>query len=211
VRRSRIALAAVALSGGGAVAALTLPLGPAASADDQTVAAKLQLADGSEVGTVRFTTEREWTTVKVMLNTPFGSPVAVRSFHGLHVHANDDPANGEGCVASPGSPANTWFTSADGHMKQFDQTHGGHDGDLPPLLVDGKGHASTRFTTDRITADQLVGKAVVLHAGADNLGNVPVGLAPDQYTPNSPTALDKTHATGNAGDRIACGVIQRDD
>ena len=45
-----------------------------------------------------------------------------------------------------------------------------------------------------------------LHVGSDNFANVPVGAGTDQYTPGA-TALAKTQATGNAGDRFACGVI----
>lgn len=219
MRRSRLALAAVVLSGGGGLAAMALPLGPAA-ASARVATAKLQLADGTEVGSVRFLTVGDRTTVKVTLDPSDCCPgalagglvadgIAREAFHGLHVHANDDASNGEGCIASPSQPSKTWFTAVDGHLTHGIQSHGDHAGDLPPLLVDGNGRAQATFTTDRLVADELVGKAVILHAGADNLGNVPVGLAPDQYTPNSPAAADKTHATGNAGDRIACGIIQR--
>jgi Cu/Zn superoxide dismutase len=52
---------------------------------------------------------------------------------------------------------------------------------------------------------------VILHAGPDNFGNIPVGTAPNQYTPNSTDpvtgATVLTANTGNAGNRIACGVI----
>jgi Cu-Zn family superoxide dismutase len=63
------------------------------------------------------------------------------------------------------------------------------------------------FTTDRFTPAGVVGRAVVLHAGPDNFGNVPMGSAADQYTANSPAAVVKTQATGNSGDRVACGVV----
>jgi len=208
VRRFRLALAAVVLSGGGGLAALVLPLGPAASASARVATAKLHLADGSEVGSVRFLTVGDRTTVKVVLDASECCGIARGAFHGLHVHANDNPSNGEGCVASPSQPSKMWFTAVDGHLTHGIQFHGNHAGDLPPLLVDGDGRGFTTFTTDRLTADELDGKAVVLHAGADNLGNVPLGVAPDQYTANSLAAIDKTSATGNAGDRIACGVIR---
>jgi Cu-Zn family superoxide dismutase len=55
-----------------------------------------------------------------------------------------------------------------------------------------------------------VGRAVVLHAGPDNFGNVPVGAVSDQYAPNSTSATEKTVKTGNAGDRVACGLITLD-
>ena len=67
------------------------------------------------------------------------------------------------------------------------------------------------FETDRLDPSSLAKRAVVLHAGPDNFGNVPKGPGADQYTPNSPDATDKTNKTGNAGDRVACGLIVRDD
>jgi hypothetical protein len=48
---------------------------------------------------------------------------------------------------------------------------------------------------------------VVLPAKPDNFGNVPVGKDPDDYHPRSQAARDLTHQTGNAGNRIARGVI----
>ena len=78
---------------------------------------------------------------------------------------------------------------------------------MPSPLVLADGTATLTFTTERIDTVQLVGRAVILHFGPDNFGNVPVGDAPDRYTPNSPAATDKTAKTGNAGDRVACGVV----
>jgi Cu/Zn superoxide dismutase len=46
-----------------------------------------------------------------------------------------------------------------------------------------------------------------MHASADNFGNIPLGTEPDKYTSNSQAAIDLTTATGNAGARVACGVI----
>jgi len=43
---------------------------------------------------------------------------------------------------------------------------------------------------------------------ADNYNNVPRGSNPDQYTANSAAAVTLTDDTGNAGDRIGCGVIK---
>ena len=129
------------------------------------------------------------------------------SFHGIHVHANDDPANGEGCKADAAMAPPTWFTAVDGHLKQGTATHTDHTGDFPSVLVNKDGTASLRFTTDRFTPAQVVGKAVVLHANADNFGNVPTGSLPDQYRANAEAATTKTTGTGNAGDRMACGLV----
>ena len=71
------------------------------------------------------------------------------------------------------------------------------------------GRASSVSITDRVAVRDLVRRAVVLHAGADNLGNVPVGTGATQYTPNSAEATSLTARTGNAGDRLACGVVTR--
>jgi len=74
------------------------------------------------------------------------------------------------------------------------------------VYVNADGSATIEFDVDKLTPREVVGRAVVLHAGPDNFGNVPVGAGADQYTPGA-TALAKTQATGNAGDRFACGVI----
>jgi Cu-Zn family superoxide dismutase len=131
----------------------------------------------------------------------------LEGFHGFHVHANDNPANGEGCIADPAQPPATHFVSADAHLVLPDGTHGHHAGDLPPLLVRGNGRASLEVTTDRFKVADAIGRAFILHQNADNFGNVPVGVAANQYTANSPDAITLTEGTGNAGPRIGCGVI----
>jgi Cu-Zn family superoxide dismutase len=177
-----------------------------ATAGSQQVGAVLRDPSGAAVGVVTFTRAGHGTRVTALLRrNPY---VAAGEFHGFHVHANDDPANGTGCVADPEAPASTWFVSADGHLASPGQSHGDHTGDLPSPLVARDGSATLVFTTDRFTPAAVVGRAVVLHAGRDNFGNVPTGAAPDQYTPNSPAASTKTAATGNAGDRVACGIVR---
>lgn len=223
----------------GALVALTLPLSLAACGDDggggdggQTATprsdrhlnerpasaharAELRDAGGTVVGHVQFEDvargdDAAQVTVEVDgLDTTAG-------FHGLHVHANDDPANGEGCTADPAAAPDTWFAAVDGHLRAGDQEHGDHRGDLPSLLVngadgsdgDGDGAARMSFVTDRFTAADVTGAAVVVHAGPDNFGNVPTGSGAEQYTPNTPAALQATATTGNSGPRIACGLIE---
>jgi len=169
--------------------------------------ASLVTADGARAATVTFTAVDGGTEVEVKVTAT--KAVVAGRFHGLHVHANDDPANGEGCKADPAMLPATWFTAVDGHLKEGSAAHSEHKGDLPSLLVAKDGTASLRFTTDRFTPGEVVGKAVVVHAGADNFANIPIGSLPDQYTANAEAASAKTAATGNAGDRMACGVITR--
>ena len=178
----------------------------AADARPTLARANLRLADGTAIGDVRFRDRGEATEVRVSLAVPAGA-TAVRSFHGFHVHANDNPANGDGCQADPSAAPSTWFVSADGHLRHDGELHGNHAGDLPSLHLNADGTASTTFLIDRLDLGELTGRAVIVHAGPDNFGNIPVGTAANQYTANTQEALDRTAATGNAGDRIACGEI----
>jgi Cu-Zn family superoxide dismutase len=200
-RRVAIATASLAIVGGG-----TLSLVSSAGAAGQPVArATLLDAQRVEVGTVKIHVDAHHTTVSVRLNP--NANVTPDDFHGFHIHANNDPANGDGCIADPDLLPATWFVSADGHYKTGTETHGDHQGDMPSLLVGADGSATATFITDRISPSDIVGRAIILHKGPDNFGNVPVGTASDQYTANSPGAITKTQNTGNAGDRVACGVI----
>jgi Cu-Zn family superoxide dismutase len=169
--------------------------------------ATLRLADGRSIGKVDFYAVDRGTLVRATIRMPAGAP-STSGFHGFHIHANDDATNGNNCTADPKKPSNTWFVSADAHYDRSKQPHGSHDGDLTSLFVMNDGRATVEFRTDRVTPSQLARRAVIMHAGPDNFGNVPVGTASTQYTPNSQAARDVTQKTGNAGDRIACGLIE---
>lgn len=121
---------------------------------------------------------------------------ATPGYHGFHVHGVGQ------CTAT--------FTSAGGHFNPTGATHGNHAGDLPPLLVQADGSAKVIFETDRFTIDQLLdadGAAFILHAAADNLGNVPTRYF--STTENVSGADSATQGTGDAGSRVGCGVIER--
>jgi Cu-Zn family superoxide dismutase len=174
-----------------------------ADAHNRSARASLATADATRIGSVEFKTDRHHTDVRVRLS---GTP-GLDAFHGFHIHANDVTTNGDGCIADPAAAPATWFVSADGHYNPTAQTHSHHVGDMPSVYVNVDGSVETRFQIDRIDPNDLNGKVVILHAGADNFGNVPVGTGPAQYTPNSADATTATGKTGNAGDRVACGVI----
>jgi Cu-Zn family superoxide dismutase len=167
--------------------------------------AELRAADGTDVGNVEFFDQAGATMVRVRLDVKGKADVG--KFHGIHIHANDDPANGSGCVADPNADPTTWFVSADGHLRTDDQLHPDHIGDFPSVLIKQDGTASLEFVTDRLTSGDLVGHAVILHANADNFGNIP-SEGPQGYTANGPDAITQTDRTGNAGNRIACSVIE---
>ncbi|WP_040696635.1 superoxide dismutase[Cu-Zn] [Nocardia vinacea] len=160
--------------------------------------------------------------VKVDLKDPAGSSVAVANitkdgnhlqvsieahglrpgFHGLHVHqvGKCEPNS----VAPTGGPAGD-FLSAGGHLQVGSANAHPASGDLTSLEVRSDGSAKLVTTTDAVTLDDLKGKALMIHADADNFGNIP-----NRYVRADGVAGpdDTTLATGDAGGRIACGVIQ---
>ncbi len=218
MRRQLTAVLAVgALSVGGSVAAdrsgLTATPGTtgtavvAADASGGRYVTTMRLFDGRSVGSVRFLRDPAGTRVSVSLRMPADLAAAGGTFHGFHVHANSDPANGSGCVADPAQPSSTWFVSADGHWSDPAADHGHHTGDMPVVSLQEGGRSTATFVTDRFTPEDVVGRAVIVHALPDNYGNIPLGDAATAYTPNGDAATDLTERTGNASDRIACGVV----
>lgn len=169
-----------------------------ASTDDPqaelTTTVLLTGADGEEVGTVDLVDDGE--LVHVTVNAEGLTP----GFHGFHLHAvpecHPDAEDGP-------------FTTAEGHWSLGDEEHGEHAGDLPPLFVAEDGTSEASFVTDRFTMADVEsngGVAVMVHAGPDNLANVP-----DRYTAEGGEGSgpdEDTLATGDAGDRAACGVLQ---
>jgi superoxide dismutase, Cu-Zn family len=104
--------------------------------------------------------------------------------HGWHVHAKGD------CSAPDA-------TSAGDHFNPENHKHGApdaaehHAGDFGNLTAGKDGKATKTFTMKGVTLGEgensLVGKALIVHDKKDDL---------------------KTQPTGNAGARVACGVIQ---
>jgi superoxide dismutase, Cu-Zn family len=119
-------------------------------------------------------------------------------FHGFHVHT----------VGECEPP----FDSAGGHFNPEGVPHGDHAGDLPSLLVNEDGTGQLQFTTDRFSISDLFdadGSALIVHMGRDNYANIP----PDRYIQREtgmPGPDETTLATGDAGARAACGVIEMD-
>lgn len=130
-------------------------------------------------------------------------PVSAAGFHGFHIHSRGvcdpnsvDPATGQ---VVP-------FFSAGGHLGggAGGQSHAGHDGDMPSLLVNKDGTATITFKTDRAALTKILdadGSAVIVHAGPDNFANIPT-----RYAPGGPDAT--TLNTGDSGGRTLCGVLK---
>jgi len=146
--------------------------------------AELKNAQGATVGTAKFTSAANGVKVSVKVSqlTP--------GEHGIHIHT----------VGKCEAPA---FTTAGGHFNPTSAHHGAknaaephpHVGDLDNLKVGENGKASATFVINGATlADgqnslfHEGGTALVIHAKADDLMSDP---------------------SGNSGDRIACGVIEK--
>ena len=78
------------------------------------------------------------------------------------------------------------FSGKEGHYNPLGRGHPEHAGDLPPLLS-CKGNAYLSVKTDRFSVNEIIGRTVVIHSDPDDF---------------------HTQPAGNAGKKIACGVIQ---
>lgn len=81
----------------------------------------------------------------------------------------------------------TGFAETEGHYDPAGQAHPEHAGDLPPLMR-CHGNAYLSFRTDRFSVSEIIGRTVVVHSDPDDF---------------------HTQPAGNAGKKIACGVIRK--
>lgn len=88
-------------------------------------------------------------------------------------------------IHASGSCRGEAFADTGSHYNPTMQPHPKHAGDLPPLFsCDGRAYMSV--LTDRFSIPQIIGKTLVIHSDPDDF---------------------HTQPAGNAGTKIACGVI----
>lgn len=145
-----------------------------------SASALLQPRSGSKVsGSLKFTQIGDVVRVTGEISGHSKGP------KGFHIHEKGD------CSAADGM-------STGGHFNPDKSKHGGpydpvkHAGDLGNIVFNAEGVAQVNFTVGDISVSKdapngIIGRAVIVHAAVDDM---------------------KTDPTGNAGGRVACGVIQ---
>jgi Cu-Zn family superoxide dismutase len=149
-------------------------------------------ASGNQVALVRIAEHSVGSRVQI---TATGLSAGI---HAFHIHANNDPSNGDGCIAPT-------FVSADGHYNPAMASHPNHAGDMPVVFFSSgtPNFGFANFITSNFTPEEVKGKAIILHALADNCANIPTRYSAAGVAGPDATTL----STGDAGGRLACGVI----
>jgi Cu-Zn family superoxide dismutase len=156
------------------------PAGSKTAEKAPTATAPLEAKSGSKVtGTATFTQKGKDVTVVVNVeNAPPGK-------HAVHIHDKGDCSSPDGKSAG-----DHWNPSTDQHGAWSAEHH--HLGDIGNMDVGPDGKGTITLTTNKWavagapTSDGVIGHAIIVHGGVDDF---------------------KTQPTGNAGPRIACGVI----
>jgi Cu-Zn family superoxide dismutase len=110
--------------------------------------------------------------------------LAPNSTHAIHIHEKGD------CSAADASSAGGHFNPAGApHGKVGSGAH--HGGDMDNIVADAEGVARVNVHASGVTLgggapNDVAGRAVIVHASQDDY---------------------KTQPTGNAGGRVACGII----
>jgi Cu-Zn family superoxide dismutase len=164
------------------VLAACIAAAPLAYAKAPSITVAIHASDGHDVGTATFTQKKKGLHIHIEAkNLPVGD-------HAVHIHQK--PV----CDAPDFKGAGGHF-NPDGKKHGMNNPMGHHNGDLPANLTIGEDHTGTAdFTVKYLSLDAASpnsilangGTSIMIHDKADDM---------------------MTDPTGNAGNRIACGVI----
>lgn len=168
-----------------AAALLALTAGPALAAKITIAVNAIDSSGiGPTLGTIEATDSKQGLVLKPKLS---GLPPGP---HGIHLHQNGD------CAAKEQDGKPVAGLAAGGHFDpQATSKHrgpwrdDGHQGDLPALAVNADGTTTDPLIAPHLKTADLKGRAIIIHAGADNYADEPKPL-------------------GGGGPRIACGVVK---
>ena len=114
--------------------------------------------------------------VSIQINgLPLSNDICKKPVFAVHIHS------GNSCTGNNTDP----FADALTHYNPNNCAHPYHAGDLPPIFG-ANGIGLSVFLTDRFSAEEIIGKTIIIHS------------APDDFT---------SQPSGNSGTKIACGVI----
>lgn len=174
----------------------------AGPAETPSVSTHLKAPDGTQVAIAKFEFANGYATVTIETTA---NGVLEPGFHGVHVHkvGKCEPNSVAPTGGAPGD-----FLSAGGHFQVPGHAGQPASGDLTSLQVRKDGSGTMVTTTDAFAMeDLLTGQktAIIIHADADNFANIPA----ERYRQinGTPGPDETTMSTGDAGKRVACGVI----
>tara|TARA_B110000977_G_C11005333_1_gene465514 strand:- start:21 stop:533 length:513 start_codon:yes stop_codon:yes gene_type:complete len=138
--------------------------------------------------------------IDITLNIKGLSP----GLHGFHIHKTGDLRKGCNSLCSHFNPYNTL------HGDISSNKNNRHIGDLGNILVQTSGVANYTFTDKLIKLNgkrNIIGRSVVIHDLEDDLGVGGLDVQHNDYIIVNEKVYNESVKTGNAGERIACGVI----
>lgn len=167
---------AIALAGASLIGAIYYYHSPFYVATISALAVVTPTKGNQATGVVHFTQQKDGVLISATISglTPGN--------HGFHIHEFGNCACDDAVCAG-------------GHFDPTHQPHGGpesehrHVGDLGNIMADEQGVGHYSYVDKQITLNgphSIVGRAVIVHADADDL---------------------KSQPSGNAGARVGCGVV----
>ncbi len=157
---------------------LCLAAATAAAQEPDALGAGLYDLDGKEIGTASLRPAGDGLLIEVAAS---GLPPS--QWIAFHLH------EGDSCDPSDGFKSAGGHYAPDGHEHGFLAEGGPHAGDMPNQYIGADGTLRAEIYNDRLGIGEgdIRGRTLIIHAGQDDYISQPAG---------------------DAGDRIACGVIE---